>query len=369
MIIGVPKEVKNQEYRVAMTPAGVRELISRGHQILIETNAGSGSGFSNEEYSIEGAEIIESKEDLFKSSEMILKVKEPLEQEYSNLQKNQILFTYLHLAAVPSLLKVLKEKQITGIAYETVEGSGGLPLLTPMSEIAGRMSVLVGAQYLQKLYGGSGLLISSLPGVPKTRVIILGGGVVGINAAKLAIGLGAEVTVLDISLTRLRYLDDVFNGKLSTVYASDYNIHENACCADLLIGAVLVTGAKAPCLVTKAYLKDMKKGSVIVDVAVDQGGCIETTRPTTHSDPIYFVEDILHYGVANMPGAVPRTSTLALTNATLPYVCELADKGVREALLNNKDFLKGLNTHLGKVTHPIVAEAMGEQYESPEKLF
>jgi alanine dehydrogenase len=368
MIIGVPKEIKNHEYRVALTPAGVKDLVTRNHRVIIEKDAGLGSGFNNEEYKQQGAEIIEQAADVFEKSELIVKVKEPLEQEYAFLKEKQILFTYLHLAAVPSLLEILKMKSITGIAYETVERSGNLPLLTPMSEIAGRMATLIGAQYLQKTHGGCGLLISSVPGVDKTKVAILGGGIVGTNAAKLAVGLGADVAILDISLPRLRYLDEIFGGQLHTIYANSFNIFEVVTQADLVIGAVLVPGAKAPCLVNKTVLTSMKKGAVIVDVAVDQGGCIETTCVTTHSDPVYFVEGVLHYGVANMPGAVPRTSTLALTNATLPYLVQLADLGAEEALKKDAGFMLGLNTYRGKVTHPVLAESMGEIYSLPHTL-
>lgn len=368
MLVGVPKEIKDHEYRVALTPAVVAELSIHGHQILIEKGAGEGSGFSDDLYIQAGAKIAPTAPSVYGEAHLIVKIKEPLEAEYSMLQENQILFTYLHLAANPSLLDILLAKKVTAIAYETVEGKEGLPLLIPMSEIAGRMSILVAAQYMQKSYGGQGVLISSVPGIPKTRVVILGGGIVGTNAAQIALGLGAEVVVMDISLARLRQLDDIFNRQVQTVYANTENITDQVTRANLIIGAVLVTGDRAPCLVKRELLRPMQPGTLIVDVAVDQGGCIETTRPTTHSDPVYMIDGILHYGVANMPGAVPRTSTIALTNATFPYLLKMLDLGIKESLLVNPGFLKGLNTYQGKVTHPMVAHALDQSYTDPLDL-
>jgi alanine dehydrogenase len=365
MLVGVPKEIKDHEYRVALTPAVVSELAMRGHQVLVETKAGEGSGFPDDQYIRAGARIAPTAASVYETASLIVKIKEPLEAEYGLLQEEQVLFTYLHLAANPSLLDLLLGKRITAIAYETVEGKEGLPLLIPMSEIAGRMSVLVGAQYMQKSYGGRGMLVTSVAGIPKSRVVILGGGIVGTNAAKVALGLGAEVLILDISLARLRQLDDIFNRQVQTVYANNENITSQVIRADLVIGAVLVTGDRAPCLVKREILSRMTPGTLIVDVSVDQGGCIETTRPTTHSDPVYTVDGILHYGVSNMPGAVPRTSTIALTNATFPYLLKMLDLGVKGSLQENPGFLKGLNTCRGKVTHPMVAHALGYDYTDP----
>lgn len=369
MNVGVPKEIKDHEFRVALTPAGVNELTLKGHRVLVEKKAGEGSGFTDEAYTKYGAVIVNTAKDVYSNADLIIKVKEPLTSEYELLQEKQILFTYLHLAAVPTLLDTLLKKNVTAVAYETIERNGTLPLLTPMSEIAGRMSVLIGAQYMQKLSGGNGTLISSVPGVPKAKVVILGGGTVGTNAAKIALGLGAKVVMLDLSLPRLRQLDDIFNGQVSTVYSNKFSIYDEVCEADLVIGAVLVAGDRAPCLVTKEYLMDMKKGSLIVDVAVDQGGCVETIRATTHSNPVYFVDGILHYGVANMPGAVPQTSTLALTNATLPYLLNIADNGIEEAMSRDEGFLKGLNTCQGKVTHPVVANCLEQIYTPPGNIY
>lgn len=365
MLVGVPKEIKDHEYRVALTPASVYELVLRKHRVIIEKGAGEGSGFSDEQYIESGAGIAPSAAAVYQEADIIMKIKEPLQAEYELLREKQVLFTYLHLAANKPLLDILLTKQITAIAYETVEGEDGLPLLIPMSEIAGRMSVIVGSQYLQKSSGGKGLLISSIPGVQKTRVIILGGGIVGTNAAQMALGLGADVVVLDISLQRLRQLDVIFNRKINTVYANNENIVNQVARADLVIGAVLVTGDRAPCLVKRNVLREMAQGSVIVDVAVDQGGCIETTRTTTHSNPVYMVDGILHYGVANMPGAVPRTSTISLTNATVPYLIKLLERKVEQALLSEPGFLRGLNTYRGKVTHPRVAKALKQDYSDP----
>jgi alanine dehydrogenase len=369
MIVGVPKEVKDHEFRVALTPAGTQELASRGHRVLVQKKAGEGSGISDNFYAKFGATLVDTAEDVYSNAELIIKVKEPVESEYDLLQQNQVLFTYLHLAAVPPLLEILLKKNITAIAYETIERNGSLPLLTPMSEIAGRMAVLVGAQYMQKLFGGNGLLISSVPGVPRVKIVILGGGTVGTNAAKLAVGLGGDVVIIDHSLPRLRQLDDIFSSRVSTVYSNSLNIYNEIIQADLLIGAVLVAGDRAPCLVPKDFLKAMKKGSLIVDVAVDQGGCVETTHATTHSNPVYKVDGIMHYGVANMPGAVPRTSTLALTNATLPYLLNMVDQGVKVSLDNDSGFMKGLNTYRGKVTHPVVAKSLGHPFTPPAECY
>lgn len=364
MIVGIPKEIKDNEYRVAITPGGVHELALYGHEVLVEKGAGLGSGFFDEEYRQAGARLVEKAEEVYRNAEIIVKVKEPIEPEYDLLQVGQILFTYLHLAAAPSLFDVLLKKEIAAIAYETVEDrQGGLPLLAPMSEIAGRMAVLVGSQYLQKPYQGRGLLTGGVPGVLPASVTILGGGNVGTNAAKMAVGLGADVTILDVSLNRLRYLDDVFNNRIKTLYSNSFNIREQVAKADLLIGAVLIPGAKAPRLVTRDMLSRMQPGAVIVDVAVDQGGCVETIKATTHSQPTYMVEGVVHYGVANMPGAVPRTSTFALTNATLPYLVKLTNWGFKEAVAADPGLARGVNTFAGKVTHQAVAECFQRDYQ------
>lgn len=370
MIIGIPKEIKNNENRVAITPAGVHELKEAGHRILIETNAGVGSGFSDDEYINAGAEILSTVEEVFSLSETIVKVKEPLEAEYSLMKEGQVLFTYLHLAPNPSLTKALLNKKITGIAYETVQlSNGSLPLLTPMSEVAGRMSVQVGATLLQKYNGGAGMLLGGVPGVLPAQVLIIGGGVVGTNAAKMAVGMGARVTIMDVNKARLGYLDDIFGGRVSTIIYNRYNAAQLIKEADLLIGAVLVAGAKAPKTVTEAMVKTMKAGSVIVDVAIDQGGSIETIdRVTTHDNPCYIKHGVVHYSVANMPGAVPKTSTLALTGATLPYLLKIADKGAKAAMLEDSALLSGLNTFDGKLTYKGVAEAMNMEYTSPMDL-
>lgn len=355
MRVGVPKEIKNNEYRVALTPGGARVLVKAGHEVFIQKGAGEGSSFSDKEYEDVGAKILSTAGDVFSGSDMIVKVKEPLKEEYDLLKENHILFTYLHLAANRDLTDSLLNKGLTGIAYETIQlPNGSLPLLTPMSEIAGRMAVQVGAQYLEKNNGGRGILLGGIPGVPPADVVIIGGGVTGIQSAKIALGMGANVTILDTNLDRLRYLEDVLTGRLVTL-ASNYETIERAVSyADLLIGAVLIPGAKAPTLVTKEMVSTMKKGSVIVDISVDQGGCIETIHPTTHSDPVYTIDGVIHYGVANIPGAVPRSSTVGLTNATLPYILQVANKGYKEALANNKDLAKGLNVEAGKITHPAV---------------
>lgn len=369
-VIGVPKEVKNNENRVALTPGGAGLLRQHGHKVIIEAGAGEGSGFADEDFVKEGAVILGQASEVWSQADMIMKVKEPLPSEYGYFREGLTLFTYLHLAAEPKLTEALVQSKVTGIAYETIQlPNGSLPLLTPMSEVAGRMSVQVGAQFLERFYGGRGILLGGVPGVPPADVIILGGGIVGTNAAKMALGLGANVVIIDRSADRLRYLDDVFQGRIRTLMSNPYNIASAVQKADLLIGAVLIPGAKAPKLVTEDMVKTMKQGAVIVDVAVDQGGTIATVdRVTTHSDPVYEKHGVLHYAVANMPGAVPRTSTLALTNVTLSYALELADKGVVQALNSHADLKLGVNTYQGYVTHAAVAEAVGLPYRNIEQL-
>ena len=369
MIVGVPKEIKDNEYRVSVVPAGVKTLTEAGHKVLVQKGAGLGSGMQDDEYRSAGGEIIDSVDELFRKSDMIVKVKEPMEEEYHRFKQGQLLFTYLHLAPVPDLTKFLLEKEIAGIAYETIEAEdGSLPLLTPMSEVAGRMSIQVGAAYLEKIRGGMGVLLGGVPGVPPAEVVIIGGGTVGINAAKMALGLGARVTILELSAQRMRYLDDVFGGHVATLMSNSYYVSEWVKKADLLVGAILIHGAAAPKLVTRKMISTMKKGSVIVDVAVDQGGCIETTKPTKHSDPVYFVDGVLHYGVANMPGAVPRTSTFALTNVTLPYAVKIANDGFKTAVVKDKGLMMGVNTYKGKVTCRAVAECQNFKYYPLEDL-
>lgn len=364
MIIGVPKEIKKQEYRVALTPAGCSMLREQGHTVIVQIGAGEGSGFMDEEYAGAGAELVERPADVWARAEMIVKVKEPLPEEYKYFRSQQILFTYLHLAAAPELAKVLAERQVTAIAYETIQmPNGSLPLLTPMSEVAGRMSVQEGAKYLEAFQGGRGVLLGGVPGVPPAEVIIIGGGIVGTNAAKMALGLGADVVVLEKNGDRMRYLDDVFQGRLRTLMSNPHNIANAVRKADLLIGAVLVPGARAPRLVTEEMVKTMKKGAVIVDVAVDQGGSIATIdRTTTHENPIYEKYGVIHYAVANMPGGVPRTSTLALTNVTIDYVMQLATKGFDQSVRANAPLALGVNAYKGAITHPQVADAVGLPY-------
>lgn len=362
MIVGIPKEIKDNEFRVGMVPAGVKALTDEGHTVLFEGSAGEGSGIANDEYVQAGGTLV-SCEEVWARAQMIVKVKEPVEPEYSRLRERQILFTYLHLAPLPELTRVLLEKKIVGIAYETIkEHDGSLPLLTPMSEVAGRMAIQIGAQYLEKNQGGRGILLSGVPGVPPAQVVILGGGIVGLNSAKSAIGMGAHVTVLDNNVHKLRYLDDVFLGRVATLASNTITIAHSIRKADLLVGAVLVPGASAPKLVSRQMISTMKKGAVIVDVAVDQGGCIETTHPTTHSRPTFSVDGVLHYCVANMPGAVPRTSTFALTNATLPYVLKLAKLGVVKAVRSDAGLAEGLNVFDGHVTYRAVADSQGIPY-------
>ena len=358
MIIGVPKEIKNNENRVALTPAGAAEMKDRGHHVYVQHNAGAGSGFSDADYLAAGARILNSIEEVYAIAEMIMKVKEPIEQEYSLIKKDQLVFTYFHFASSEPLTMAMIESGAVCLAYETVEKRDeSLPLLIPMSEVAGRMSVQEGAKCLEKPLKGRGVLLGGVPGVPPGKVLILGGGVVGTQAAKMAAGLGAQVTIMDISLPRLRQLADILPANVTTMMSNAYNIRAMIKDADLIIGAVLIPGAKAPLLITRDMLKEMRPGTVLVDVAVDQGGCIETCTPTTHEDPTFIIDDIVHYCVANMPGAVPYTSTLALTNATLPYALQLADKGWQTACRENKELEKGLNIANGKVLYKGVAEA------------
>jgi alanine dehydrogenase len=370
MIVGVPKEIKDNENRIALTPAGAALLMMSGHEVIVEQGAGEGSGFTDEEYIQEGVQMVSEASKVWAAADMIMKVKEPLESEFIHFRRNQMIFTYLHLAAAGDLTSALLEKSVTGIAYETIQlPGGGLPLLTPMSEVAGRMSVQIGAQYLEAFFGGRGILLGGVPGVPPAEVIILGGGIVGTNAAKIALGMGANVVIIERSAERMRYIDDVFEGRVSTLMSNPLNIGSAVQKADLLIGAVLIPGARAPKLVTEDMVKQMKKGAVIVDVAVDQGGSIETVnRVTTHSDPTYITHGVLHYSVANMPGAVPRTSTLALTNVTLPYAIELANKGLEKAVNENPPLKLGVNTFRGKVTHQAVAESLEMPYSSIDDL-
>jgi len=364
VIIGVPKEIKEGEHRVAMTPAGAAQLAGAGHRVVIERGAGEGSGFADVEYERAGAVIAPRAEDVWSAADMIVKVKEPLEGEYPLIRENQILFCFLHLAASPELASVLREKKVTGIACETVQlADGSLPLLAPMSEVAGRLAVQLGARLLEKTYGGRGILLGGVPGVPPAEVVIVGGGIVGTQAAKMAAGLGAGVVVIEKSAERLRRLDDLFGGRVRTLLSSPQHIREAARNADLLIGAVLVPGARAPRLVTEETVREMKKGAVIVDVAVDQGGCVETVdRTTSYGDPAYVRHGVVHAAVPNLPGAVPRTSTLAFAGATLPYILEIADKELENALAANEPLRRGVNTFRGSVTHAAAAEAVGAPY-------
>jgi len=363
MIIGVPKEIKNNENRVALTPAGAQELSKRGHAVYIQTQAGVGSGFSDEEYKNAGAKILATAQEVFVIAEMIMKVKEPVEQEYSLIKKDQLVFTYFHFASYEPLLHAMVKTGSVCLAYETVERlDGSLPLLIPMSEVAGRMSIQEGAKYLEKPLKGRGILLGGVPGVMPAKVLILGGGVVGTNAAKMAAGMGADVIITDVNIDRLRYLDDVMPKNVRTMVANEYVLRELVKTHDLIIGGVLVPGAKAPKLITRDMLKTMRPGTVLVDVAVDQGGCIETCRPTTHEDPTYIIDDVVHYCVANMPGAVPYTSTLALTNATLPYAIKLATQGWKKSCSENIDLKKGLNVINGKVVYKAVADAFNTPY-------
>lgn len=364
MIVGVPKEIKISENRVGITEAGVKQLVKEGHTVIIEKDAGVGSQITNEQYEKAGAKIIGTKAEVYKTADMIMKVKEPLPDEYELLRENQILYTYLHLAAEPKLTKVLCERKVKSIAYETIQlDDGSLPLLKPMSEVAGRMATQIGAFYLQKDHGGKGILLGGVTGVKPAKVTIIGGGVVGTNAAKMAVGLGASVTILDVNTARLEYLDDIFQGRLMTLYSNTKNIEEAVRDCDLLVGGVLITGHKAPTLVSKELVSSMSKGSVVVDVAVDQGGCIETCKPTSHQHPTYDVDGVIHYCVPNMPGVVPRTSTYALTNVTLKYASMLAAMGVEDAIAKNKNLYKGLNVYGGYVCYEPVARDLHMEYK------
>ncbi len=366
MKIGVPKEIKTLEFRVGMTPAGVRELVDDGHDVVVESNAGMGIGMSNADYVAAGAKVLEKAEDVFAEAQLIVKVKEPQLNECAMLDKDQVLFTYLHLAADPAQTEALVKSGTTAIAYETVTGfDGSLPLLTPMSEVAGRLSIQAGAFALQKANLGRGVLLGGVPGVAPGKVVVIGGGVSGTHAAEMAVGLGADVTILERSLTRIRQLDEQFNGRVRTVYSTKHAIDEWTAQADLVVGAVLIAGAAAPKLVSADHVKEMLPGAVVVDISIDQGGCFETSKPTTHAEPTYVVDDVVHYCVTNMPGAVPRTSTFALTNATLPFVKSLANQGWREALSRDAGLAAGLNVHAGHVNHEAVAHDLGYEYLSP----
>jgi alanine dehydrogenase len=365
MRIGVPKEVKSDEYRVAMMPVGADVLVRAGHEVMIETHAGIGSGFADEDYSKVGAKIVASHEEVFAKSDMIVKVKEPQPQEIGLFHQGQVVFTYFHFAASKDLTEACRKSGITAIAYETIKDRAGrLPLLTPMSEIAGKMSIQEGAKYLEKPMMGRGILLGGVPGVPPANVVVLGAGVVGTNAAKVAAGLGANVVLMDVNLERLRYLDDVMPANVSTIFSDPHTVRDHLRLADLVVGAVLIPGATAPRLVSRKDLVEMKNGSVIVDVAIDQGGCVETARPTTHKDPTYVVEGVVHYCVTNMPGAVGRTSTIALCNATLPYAVKIANKGFEKAAAEDVGFAEGINLVNGKVTHAAVAQSLGLEHQN-----
>lgn len=369
MRIGIPKEIKTNENRVSLVPAGAEALVAAGHSVLVECGAGAGSGFTDEQYASAGATIAPDADAAWAGADMVIKVKEPIAVEWPRMKRGHTVFTYFHFAADEKLTKAHLASGATCIAYETVElATRELPLLTPMSEVAGRMAVQEGAKYLEKLYGGRGVLLGGVPGVPPAKVVVLGGGVVGVNAAKIAAGMGAKVTILDISLERLRYLSDVMPANVTLIYSNRHNILEQIATADLVVGGVLIPGAKAPKLIRREDLKLMRAGSVIVDVAIDQGGCVETIHATTHENPTYVMDDIIHYGVANMPGGVPRTSTLALTNATFPYALTLASKGWKQALRDDPALLKGLNVVDGKVTYAGVAEAFGMEFHDPARL-
>lgn len=369
MRIGIPKERKNNENRVALTPSGVDALVKEGHEVIVETGAGKGSNFSDEEYEQAGAIIVSDPKEAW-NCELVMKVKEPLPEEYDYLREGLILFAYLHLAAEPELAKVLTEKKVIAIAYETIRVNNSLPLLTPMSEVAGRMATQIGAQYLQRPYGGKGILLPGVPGVPRAKVTIIGGGVVGTNAAKMASGLGAQVTIIDINAERLRQLDDIFGREIHTLMSNPLNIANAVAESDLVIGAVLIPGAKAPKLVTEKMVQSMQPGSVIVDVAVDQGGIFETVdRTTTHDNPTYIKHGVVHYAVPNMPGAVPRTSTIALTNVTVPYALQIANNGLKDAILTSESFKLGVNTAAGTITYEAVARDLGYEYVPVETAF
>ena len=369
MIIGVPKEIKNNENRVALTPAGTQELVKRGHTVYVQNTAGVGSGFNDEQYVKAGAKMIQSAAEVFSLAEMIMKVKEPVEQEYKLIKKDQLVFTYFHFASYEPLTKAMIDSGAVCLAYETVErADGSLPLLIPMSEVAGRMAIQEGAKYLEKPLKGRGILLGGVPGVKPAKVLILGGGVVGTNAAKIAAGMGADVTIMDVNLTRLRYLDDVMPKNVHTMVSNEFSIREMVKDHDLIVGGVLIPGAKAPKLITRDMLKTMRPGTVLVDVAVDQGGCIETCTPTTHENPTFIIDDVVHYCVANMPGAVPYTSTLALTNATLPYAIRLASQGWKKACNESTDLRNGLNVIHGEVVYKGVADAFNLHYTDVKKF-
>ncbi len=369
MIIGVPAEIKNNENRIALTPAGAAELVKNGHDVYVQSKGGEGSGFMDENYIAAGARMLPTISDVYNIAEMIIKVKEPIESEYKLIKEGQILYTYFHFASSEPLTNAMIKNKSVCLAYETVElPNRTLPLLIPMSEVAGRMSVQEGAKYLEKTYGGYGVLLGGVPGVLPAKVLILGGGIVGTEAAKMAAGLGADVTIMDISLPRLRYLDDIMPANVKTMMSNEFNIRDMVQTHDLIIGAVLIPGTKAPHLITKDMLKTMRPGTVLVDVAVDQGGCLETTKATTHTDPVFIIDDVIHYCVANMPGAVPRTSTIALTNATLPYAIQIANKGWKQACIDNEPLQKGLNVVNGKVVYNGVAEAFNLPYVAVKEV-
>ncbi len=369
MIIGIPKEIKNNEYRVGMPPAGVEVLVSEGHAVIVETRAGEGTAFTDDDYKAVGAEILSTPEEIFKKAEMIIKIKEPLDPELKMLRDGQVLFTYLHLASSEDLTKKLLDTGAVGIAYETIEGADGrLPLLVPMSEVAGRLAAMEGSKRLQRTMGGRGILLGGVPGTEPANVLVLGAGVVGTNAAQMAVGMGGDVTIVDVNVNRLRELDLAYRGTLKTLKSTPWNIREAVKKADLVIGAVLIHGAKAPWIISRNMLKIMKRNAVIVDVAIDQGGCCETSKPTTHSEPTYEVEGVIHYCVANMPGCVPRTSTFALTNESMAFAVEIANKGWKQACLDNKGIKTGLNTCHGKLTCKPVADAFNMPYTPPEEM-
>lgn len=370
MIIGVPKEIKSQENRVSLQPAGVLQLKRHGHQVFVEKDAGLGSGFTNEMYEERGAKIVEDVDEIWQQSDMIMKVKEPIAVEYPRMREGQIIFTYFHFAASQELTEAVRDSGAVAIAYETVEKKdGSLPLLIPMSEVAGRMAAQEGAKYLEKASGGRGVLMGGIPGVPPANVIVLGGGIVGVNAAKIAAGMGANTTILDINVQKLRYLDDVMPKNVRTLYSTEGNIRNLLGDTDLIIGAILIPGAKAPNLIRKDMLSLMRPGTVMVDVAIDQGGCFETSKATTHDDPIYIIDDVVHYCVANMPGAVPYTSTMGLTNVTLPYAVQIANKGWKQALRDDEELRKGLNIVDGKIVYDDVAEAFDMNYTPVDEVF
>ncbi len=368
MIIGVPKEMKEAEYRVAMVPSGIKALVEKGHTVFVEKGAGTASGIQDEEYIDAGATLVQSAAEVYSQAELVVKVKEPLEEEYPLLKEGTTIFTFLHLATKKGLARVLLENKITAIGYETVETEKGLPILEPMSEIAGRLSVLLASYFMQKHMGGRGLLVSGVPGVERARVVIIGGGTVGLNAVRTAVGLYADVTVLDVDAERLRDVDALFPGRVTTLLSNSYNVEQAVKGGDILVGCVHIPGSRTPRIVTEDMVKGMKKGSIVIDVAVDQGGCVETIRPTTHSEPVYMLHGVLHYGVTNIPGAVPRSSTFALSNVTLPYIQAIADHGPREAIRKDRALQRGVNTMGGHITHPNVARTLGMEYGPVEMV-